>query len=320
MDNKIRIQKVLSDAGILSRRKTEEYIKAGRIKVNGRPAAPGHAVDPRKDVIAVDGVKVEMPKRKNSVYYMLYKPRGYVTTMSDELGRRCVAEFTKDLPERIYPIGRLDRDSEGLLLLTNDGDFANTVMHPSSRIGKTYRVTVHSELTEDKLIKLSTGVVLDDGVKTGPAQVHVLEKAPGRAVIQITIYEGKNRQIRRMCEAVHLDVARLKRISVGPLKIGMLAPGKLRELKPSELTAIRNAVSKGMNQEAEILDLTKYGAETKQEDKKPLKAVSVRADNRTRPDSRAGKKYGAPDKARDKKGTGYQGKKYSGPKKGGSGN
>lgn len=241
-----RIQKVLSEAGILSRRKAEEYIKAGRIKVNGHPAQPGQPVEPRRDHITIDGAVVNFPRTKTNVYYMLYKPRGFVTTMSDELGRKCVAELVKDIPQKVYPVGRLDKDSEGLLLFTNDGAFANSIMHPSSQIGKTYRVTVHSVVNEEKLLQLATGVKLEDGV-TAPAQVHVLEKDPHRTVLQITIYEGKNRQIRRMCEAVNMDVARLKRISVGPQRLGMLAPGKHRELKISEVTALRNAALKGGN-------------------------------------------------------------------------
>lgn len=252
--NGIRIQKVLSEAGILSRRKAEEYIKAGRIKVNGHPAQPGQPVNVRADRITIDGVAVNFPRTKTNVYYMLYKPRGFVTTMQDELGRKCVAELVKDIPQKVYPVGRLDKDSEGLILFTNDGAFANTIMHPRNQIGKTYRVTIHSVVNEEKLLKLATGVELEDG-KTAPAQVHVLETDPHRTVLQITIFEGKNRQIRRMCEAVNMDVARLKRISVGPQRLGMLAPGKYRELKISEVTALRNAAAKGGNRsEAEVME------------------------------------------------------------------
>jgi len=244
MENKgTRIQKVLSDNGILSRRKAEEYIAAGRITVNGRPARLGHPVNPARDVIAIDGQRVVLQRKKHNVYLMLYKPRGYMTTLYDELGRRCVAELVEDLPEKVYPIGRLDKDSEGLLLLTNDGNFANTIMHPSSHIAKTYRVTVRPDITEDQLIRLSTGVEID-GKVTLPAQVHVLEKQPGRVVLQMTIYEGRNRQIRKMCEAVGLEVARLKRTAIGPQRLGMLSPGEYRELKPIEVSALRNAVSK----------------------------------------------------------------------------
>ena len=142
MENKARIQKVLSDQGILSRRRTEELIKEGRITVNGRPAQPGHPIDIRKDIVAIDGERIWFQKKKKNYYVMLHKPRGYVTTMSDEKGRRSVADLVADFPVRLYPVGRLDKDSEGLLLMTNDGDFANTLMHPANCIGKTYRVTV----------------------------------------------------------------------------------------------------------------------------------------------------------------------------------
>ena len=144
-------------------------------------------------------------------------------------------------------MGRLDKDSEGLILLTNDGNFANTIMHPSNHIPKTYRVTVRPDLTDDQAVKLSTGVMID-GKMTAPAQVHVVTKEPGRVVALITIYEGRNRQIRKMCEAVGLEVARLRRVSIGPIKLGMLQPGQWRELTTAELTAIRNASQKAENQ------------------------------------------------------------------------
>lgn len=174
---------------------------------------------------------------------MLHKPRGYVTTMKDELDRKNVSELLSDLPERVYPVGRLDRNSEGLLLFTNDGAFANDIMHPSRHISKTYRVTVRPDISDEQLVSLSGGVMID-GKKTLPANVIVLDKQPGRVVLQITIHEGRNRQIRKMCEAVGLEVARLKRTSIGPLKLGMLKPGEYRELKPDELRAIRNAMTK----------------------------------------------------------------------------
>lgn len=240
----IRIQKVLSDNGVLSRRKAEEAIRRGRITVNGRPAQLGHPVNPRKDVIALDGVRVTLQKKKNNIYLMLNKPRGFVTTTADEMGRRCVLDLLGDAPEKVYPVGRLDRNSEGLLLLTNDGQFANLMMHPSNHVTKTYRVTARPSITDEQAAKLSSGVVLDDGKRTLPATVLVLEKQEGRVVLQITITEGRNRQVRRMCEAVGLEVARLKRTSVGPLKLGMLQPGQWRALKPAEVAALRNAAQK----------------------------------------------------------------------------
>ena len=243
MPKPIRIQKLLSDHGILSRRKTEEYIRAGRITVNGRPADPGHPVTPA-DVIAIDGQRVRLQEKKELLYLMLHKPRGYVTTTSDELGRRCVTQLVEGLDTRVYPVGRLDRDSEGLLLMTNDGQFANLIMHPSHHITKTYRVTIRPGITEDQCTALEAGVDIGEADKpeiTAPATVLVLEKYPDRAVVQITIAQGKNRQVRRMCAALRLTVARLKRTAVGPLRLGMLPPGQWRELKKSELIALRNA-------------------------------------------------------------------------------
>lgn len=238
-----RIQKLLSEQGILSRRKAEQAVAAGRVTVNGHPAKPGQPVNMRRDIVAIDGEKVRFEKKKQMVYLMLNKPRGYVTTTSDELGRHCVTDLVKDAPTRVYPVGRLDRNSEGLLLFTNDGHFANMMMHPSRHVTKTYRVTVRPGITDALAAKLAGGIELD-GEMTLPATVLVLDKTEGRAVLQLTIAQGRNRQIRRMCEAVGLEVARLKRIAVGPLKLGMLQPGKWRMLQTSEVTALRNAALK----------------------------------------------------------------------------
>jgi 23S rRNA pseudouridine2605 synthase len=174
---------------------------------------------------------------------MMNKPRGYVTTVSDELDRRCVMDLLEDVEERVYPIGRLDRNSEGLLLFTNDGEFANSIMHPSRHIAKTYRVTVRPDISDDQLVQLSSGIEID-GRKTMPANVVVKEKQQGRVVMLITIHEGRNRQIRKMCEAVGLEVARLRRVSIGPLRLGMLKPGAWRELTADELRALRTAIGK----------------------------------------------------------------------------
>mgnify|MGYP000854735263 CR=1 FL=1 len=243
-----RIQKVLSEQGVMSRRKAEEAVAQGRVTVNGRPCKIGQTVDPRRDVICLDGQRLVFEKKQKKVTIMLHKPRGVVTTTSDERGRKSVLDLLGDYPYRVYPVGRLDMQSEGLLLLTNDGELANRIMHPSSHLGKTYRVTVRSLVTEEQLIQLSTGVDLD-GRPTLPAKVHVLTEEPGRTVLQITIYEGRNRQVRRMCEAVGLEVARLRRTHIGPIKLGMLPPGKFRELTPAELAALRNALSKGESQQ-----------------------------------------------------------------------
>ncbi len=239
---KIRIQKMIADCGYCSRRKAEELMQQGRVKLNGHPVKPGDKCG-FKDLITIDGERLMMPRKRNFVYIMLNKPRGYVTTVSDEFERRCVMDLLEDVEERVYPVGRLDRNSEGLLLFTNDGEFANSIMHPSRHVSKTYRVTVRPDISDDQLVALSEGVVID-GRKTLPANVVVKSKETGRVVLLITIKEGRNRQIRKMCEAVGLEVARLRRVSIGPLKLGMLPPGKWRELTADELRAMRNAIGK----------------------------------------------------------------------------
>lgn len=239
---KIRIQKMIADSGYCSRRKAEELISRGKVKLNGHPVKLGDKCG-FSDIITIDGERIYMPRRKNLLYIMMNKPRGYVTTVSDELDRRCVMDLLDGVEERVYPIGRLDRNSEGLLLFTNDGDFANSIMHPSRHVSKTYRVTVRPDINDDQLVQLSEGVEIE-GRKTLPANVVVKEKEQGRVVLLITIKEGRNRQIRRMCEAVGLEVARLRRISIGPVKLGMLKPGAWRELTAEELRALRTAIGK----------------------------------------------------------------------------
>lgn len=236
-----RIQKVLSDQGVCSRRAAEQLIQAGRVKVNGHPVKLGDKMDPDFDKVSVDGKNIRVVRKRQYIYLMLHKPRGYITTASDELGRKTVMDLVADVGRRVYPVGRLDKDSEGLLLMTDDGAFANLLTHPSGGVGKLYRVTVRPRATEDQIVKMASGVVLDDGVKTQPAVIHVVTDEPGRTVLEITLHEGRNRQIRRMCEAVGLEVVRLKRSAEGPVKLGMLAPGTYRELKKSEVTALRNA-------------------------------------------------------------------------------
>lgn len=238
---KIRLQKLISESGLCSRRKAEELIINGKVKVNGHPASIGDGAT-YNDVITVNGERIYLEKKRKKYYIMLNKPRGYVTTMSDELDRKCVTELLTGLDERVYPIGRLDRNSEGMLLFTNDGNFANDIMHPSRHISKTYRVTVRPSITEDQLVQLTAGVEID-GRKTLPANVEVLDEEEGRVVLRIMIREGRNRQIRKMCEAVGLEVARLRRTAIGPVKLGMLKPGTWRELTSEEVKALRNAVN-----------------------------------------------------------------------------
>ena len=237
MGEKIRLQKLLSEAGVASRRKAEELIQAGKVLVNGTPAGLGDRADPEKDRITVDGKP--LAAREKKIYLMLHKPRGAITTMSDEMDRRCVAELVRDVPEHVFPVGRLDRESEGLLLMTNDGDFANAVMHPSRHVPKVYRVTVRPSVTEDQLASLETGMMID-GRRTAPADVRVLFREPGRVVLEVVLREGRNREIRKMCEQLGLEVARLRRTAVGPLKLGMLAPGRWRFLTAEEVRRLRS--------------------------------------------------------------------------------
>lgn len=236
----MRLQKIFSEAGIASRRKAEEFITAGRVSVNGVTAKIGERADPSRDRITLDGRPIN--RKVEKVYLMLHKPRGYITTMHDEMDRKCVAELVRDIPERVFPVGRLDRESEGLLLMTNDGEFANAIMHPSHHVPKVYRVTVRPGVTEEQLVQLSTGVMID-GRKTAPAVVHVLSQKSGRVVLEIILREGRNRQIRKMCEQLGLEVARLRRTAVGFLKLGMLPPGKWRMLTAEEIRRLMRAAA-----------------------------------------------------------------------------
>ena len=240
---KIRVQKLLSDCGFCSRRKAEALIAAGRVRCNGRPVGLGDKALPT-DLLTVDGERISIPRRKEFRYIMLNKPRGYVTTLSDEQGRRCITDLLEGVDTRVYPVGRLDRNSEGLLLLTNDGAFANGIMHPSREVAKTYRVTVRPPVSEEQLAQMSAGVTLDDGFRTSPANIVTQVTEPERVVLLVTIHEGKKREVRRMCDAVGLEVARLRRISIGPVKLGMLKPGAWRDLTAEELRALRTAIGK----------------------------------------------------------------------------
>ena len=239
-DNKVRLQKYLSECGVASRRKAEDLIAAGKVKVNGRPASIGDKIDPRNDTVVVAGKKVR--KSKKNTYIMLHKPRGFITTLSDEMGRKCVAQLIEDVGTRVYPVGRLDRDSEGLLLLTDDGEFANSLTHPTHHVPKTYRVTVRPTITEEQITALTTGIEID-GRMTMPSEVRVLEKKEGRVVLEIIIYEGRNRQIRKMCDALGLEVARLKRTQIGSVKLGMLKQGDWRNLTDEEVHKLMVASS-----------------------------------------------------------------------------
>lgn len=239
-NNKVRLQKYLSECGVASRRKAEDLILAGKVKVNGKPASIGDKIDPAHDTVVVAGKKIK--RSKKNTYIMLHKPRGFITTLSDEMGRKCVAQLIEDVGTRVYPVGRLDRDSEGLLLLTDDGEFANALTHPARHVPKTYRVTVRPTITDDQITALTTGIEID-GRMTLPSEVRVLEKKEGRVVLEIIIYEGRNRQIRKMCDTLGLEVARLKRTQIGSVKLGMLKQGDWRNLTDEEVHKLMVASS-----------------------------------------------------------------------------
>ncbi len=235
---KIRLQKFMSDAGIMSRRAAEKEIEDGAITVNGRPSYLGQKVDPEKDEIRYGGRRVYLPdNREAKTYIVLNKPRGYVTTMSDEMGRKCVAALVEDVGCRVYPVGRLDKVSEGMLILTNDGDFANYMMHPSHEVPKYYNVRIEGVVTDEQLEKLSSPMMIDE-TEIRPVAVTVLEKDDTHTTLQMELYEGRNRQIRKMCEQVELKIIRLKRIAIGEIPLGSLKLGKWRYLTPAELNSL----------------------------------------------------------------------------------
>ena len=229
-----RLQKIIAARGLCSRRQAEKWIEEGRVRVNGNTAHLGDTADVTADVIEVDGKR--LPKAGKKVYLMLNKPRGYVTTLSDEKGRKNAAELVAGCGVRVYPVGRLDMDSEGLLLFTNDGEFANLMMHPKHEVDKVYRVWV-TNFAPEKLEALKEPIELD-GYRIKAPKVRPVRMEPTRAILDVTIHEGRNRQVRRMCQAAGLEVARLKRIAEGGLRIGELKPGAWRYLEPRELEAL----------------------------------------------------------------------------------
>lgn len=253
---KERLQKLIAESGYCSRRAAEQLIEKGAVKVNGRPVSIGDKAS-KNDIITVNNQKLDFSQKIR--YIKLYKPRGYTTSMSDAHGKRLITELLKGVPERVYPVGRLDKDSEGLIFLTNDGDFTNDITHPRLEIKKKYRVTLPHVIPEEIIEQLCSGVNIgEDGVRemTAPCEIEVLirEKAQrtsdggtdkkARTVLEIAITEGKNRQIRRMFKAVGLDVARLKRTSVGGVKLGMLKPGEFADLNEKELKILGLATGK----------------------------------------------------------------------------
>ena len=232
-----RLQKVLAHAGVGSRRAIEEMIVEGRVKVNGTRAELGRRIDPEKDKVEVDGSFV--PLRAELVYYLLNKPEGVVTTADDPEGRPTVLDLV-DSAERVWPVGRLDIGSEGALILTNDGDLTQRLTHPSYHVPRTYIAQVEGSVGYKVLGRLAKGIDLEDG-PTQPARVGLLERVPGGSLVEITITEGRNRQVRRMFEAVGHPVTRLARRAIGPLELGRLKPGAYRKLSPTEVQSLYRA-------------------------------------------------------------------------------
>lgn len=231
-----RLQKIISARGVLSRRGAEKAIQEGRVTVNGKPALLGQQADPEKDVIAIDGVA--LPTSEKLVYILLNKPTGYVTTLSDEQGRKNVAQLVQGCGTRVYPVGRLDLNSEGLLLLTNDGDLTQKLTHPSHQVEKEYHVRVTGDV-EQALPMLRRDMTVD-GVRYLAARVKVLpSEAQGSTLLSVTIHQGKNRQVRKMCAACGLTVHRLRRVREGSLRLGDLQPGKWRYLTAAETAKLK---------------------------------------------------------------------------------
>lgn len=230
-----RIQKIMASRGVASRRASEELILQGRVTCNGQVCGLGDRANPEKDTILVDGRP--LPSTPDAIYILLHKPRGYVTTLSDEKGRKNVSQLVSDCPQRVYPVGRLDMDSEGLLLLTNDGELANHLMHPSHVVDKVYQVWVQG-FSPEGLERLSQPIELD-GYRIRKPNVKCQKRTGDKALLQITIHEGRNRQIRRMCAIAGMEVQRLKRIQEGSLSLGQLPLGKWRYLTKEEVQALR---------------------------------------------------------------------------------
>ncbi len=234
----VRLQKIIANAGVCSRRKAETYIGAGKVRVDGQVVTrAGCKYDPAQVKITVDGKPLQPGKSKQSIYILLHKPRGYVTTMSDPQGRLIVTELLPKIRERVFPVGRLDLDSEGALLFTNDGVLTNRVLHPSNEVNKTYEVTLRQNPAKTDLKRLEQGIELD-GQKTWPAKLRFLHTRKGATTIEIIIHEGKKRQVRKMFQAIGHPVLRLKRTAYGGLKLGKLASGKSRFLTAKEVKKI----------------------------------------------------------------------------------
>lgn len=241
---KIRLQKFFTDCGIMSRRAAEEEIRKGLVSVNGRPAALGTKIDPGTDCVTYQGRRICAPAKKEYVYIILNKPRGYATTTADPHEKKCVMDLVADVKERVYPVGRLDKVSEGLLLLTNDGELANRLTHPKHEIPKIYRVKVDGSVTEEQLQTLNSPLTID-GYRIQPAEVRIHALDDTTTTLTFTLYEGRNRQIRKMCEQAGLTVRRLNRIAIGRIKLGGLSVGKWRPLTQEEVAYLYKNTNAG---------------------------------------------------------------------------
>ena len=233
----VKLQKYFSDCGVMSRRAAEEEIKKGRVKVNGSVAELGLRIDPTVDVVEYLGKRV-MQNSDEKICIMLNKPRGFVTTLADEKGRRTVAELVSSLGKRVYPIGRLDMDSDGLLLLTDDGELANRLTHPRHEIPKIYHVTVSGKVSAEQKQRLSSPMILD-GYEILPVKTDILDFDGSSTLLSMTLYEGRNRQIRKMCDSVGLKISRLCRVAIGEISLGSLELGKWRQLTKEELEYLK---------------------------------------------------------------------------------
>ena len=233
----MRINKFLAEAGVCSRRAADELIKNGRVYVNGAKATLGVEIDPTKDDVVFDGKKLS--KRKQFLYYIMNKPKGYVTTVKDDKGRKTVMDLLPPINDRIFPVGRLDYDTEGLLIFTNDGDLADRLMRPANEIPKTYLAKIEGEIGDLALSRLRAGVYID-GVKTGRSNVKIVDKTKDHTKLSVTITEGRNRQIRKMFESVGKEVVFLKRIKIGDLTLSGLDRGQVRKLTQEEIYYLQN--------------------------------------------------------------------------------
>ncbi|HRS22005.1 MAG TPA: pseudouridine synthase [Clostridia bacterium] len=232
-----RLQKVMAEYGVASRRKSEEMIYAGKVKVNGRLVTePGLKIDKDRDVIEVDGNIIKSPEKK--IYILLNKPSGYITSVKDQFGRPTVLDLLKGISSRVFPIGRLDYDTEGLLILSNDGELTYRITHPKHSIDKTYRALVRGEVKGEDIKIFERGMAIEDYI-TAPAKMEIVRYSKGNSVIDITIHEGRNRQVRKMCSAIGHEVIRLRRIKIGDIGLGGLKTGEWRYLKDSEIRYLK---------------------------------------------------------------------------------